>query len=417
MNLQASLEKLYSLHTFGVKLGLENVQSFLERIGNPQKQLKSFHIAGSNGKGSTAAFIASILQEMKNKVGLYTSPHFVRFNERVKINGKEIPDEYVAGFIHKYENYIDETRLTFFEVTTALAFQYFAEMKVDYAVIETGLGGRLDATNVLHPLSVIITSISFEHTEILGSTLDKIAGEKAGIIRTKTKIFTGKLPEEAVKVINKKADETGSEIFSITDYVIETPSSLQLYTEEIELDDWTMPLRGDYQKYNAALAGLAVSKTLDESDPNIICRGINNVIKNTGFQGRYEFINKKPDIILDSAHNTDGVVNFLAEFNRNSLNYTKKNLLFAVLKDKAVNEMLKLLSASFDEIFITSVNNERAVDTTHLSNIANELGLKANIINDPVSLINNIKQGDREQCLVVLGSMYLIGEIKSALQS
>ncbi|MGA9293197.1 MAG: hypothetical protein WBV81_11405, partial [Ignavibacteriaceae bacterium] len=147
MDIEKSLQKLYSLHTFGIKLGLENIEKFLHYIGNPQKELRVFHIAGSNGKGSTASFVASILMELNYKVGLYTSPHFVRFNERVKINNMEIADHYISSFMQEYNNYIDDNRLTFFEVTTAMAFKYFMEQNVDYAVIETGLGGRLDATN------------------------------------------------------------------------------------------------------------------------------------------------------------------------------------------------------------------------------------------------------------------------------
>ncbi len=169
MDIETSLKKLFSLHTFGIKLGLDNITGFLDHLDNPQRELKTIHIAGSNGKGSTASFIASILQEFGFEVGLYTSPHFVRFNERVVINGKQIEDEYISSFISDNENYIDEHELTFFEVTTAMAFQYFREMKTNYCVIETGLGGRLDATNVLNPLAVVITTISLEHTNVLGN--------------------------------------------------------------------------------------------------------------------------------------------------------------------------------------------------------------------------------------------------------
>ncbi|MCW8824772.1 MAG: hypothetical protein OQK63_11805, partial [Ignavibacteriaceae bacterium] len=157
MDVESSLKKLFSLHTFGIKLGLENTIKFLEHLGNPQNFLKTIHVAGSNGKGSSLSFIASILQESGYKTGLYTSPHFVKFNERIVINGKQIDDEYIAGFIEENEKFIDDFQLTFFEVTTAMAFKYFLEMKTDFCVIETGLGGRLDATNVLNPLAVVIT--------------------------------------------------------------------------------------------------------------------------------------------------------------------------------------------------------------------------------------------------------------------
>ena len=219
MNIENSLKKLFSLHTFGVKLGLDNITKFLEYLGNPQKQLKTIHVAGSNGKGSTSSFISSILQENGYKVGLYTSPHFVKFNERVVINGKQINDEYIASFISDYEKYIDEHQLTFFEVTTALAIKYFLEMKTDYCVIETGLGGRLDATNVLNPLAVVITTISLEHTNVLGNTIEQIASEKAAIIKNGANVFTGILKDDAEEVIEKKCEETNSQLFSLKNYI------------------------------------------------------------------------------------------------------------------------------------------------------------------------------------------------------
>jgi dihydrofolate synthase/folylpolyglutamate synthase len=204
MDFERVLNKLFALHTFGVKLGLENIKVFLEHLGNPQSQLKAFHIAGSNGKGSTSAFTASILMECGFQTGLYTSPHFVKFYERIVINGEQISDQAVANFFEKHEEFIDKHKLTFFEVTTAMAFQYFKDSKVDYAVIETGLGGRLDATNVFNAVGVIITSISLEHTNILGKTLREITKEKAAIIKNHNKVFTGKLPEDAKKVVETK---------------------------------------------------------------------------------------------------------------------------------------------------------------------------------------------------------------------
>jgi len=416
MDLEKSLNKLYSLHTFGVKLGLDNINTFLTRLGNPQNKIKTIHIAGSNGKGSTAAFTASILQEMKYKVGLYTSPHFSRFNERTKINGKEISDERIAKFIHDYEHDIDELKLTFFEATTALAFQHFHEEKVDYAVIETGLGGKLDATNLINPLSAIITSISLEHTEILGDTIEKIAEEKAGIIKDGINVFIGNLPEEAESIIEEKCSQKKCELYKLKDYIIEKNNSLELYTEELELDEWIMPLKGKYQKYNAALSALAVSKSLDNDNFRVIENGIKNVIKNTGLQGRYEFFNFKPDIIFDSAHNPEGVTNFLTEFNRDKAKYSRATLLFGVMKDKAIKEMLMLLRDSFDEIMITDIDSERACKISELEKIANEINLNVNSVTNPGEYVTAFKEEDPSRCLVVLGSMYLLGTIKTDLE-
>jgi dihydrofolate synthase / folylpolyglutamate synthase len=415
MNIDNSLKKLFSLHSFGIKLGLDNVNSFLNEIGKPYQKLKMFHVAGSNGKGSTSAFMSSILTEYGYKVGLYTSPHFVRFNERIKINGKEIPDQFVASFIDKYDQLIDRFNLTFFEVTTAMAFSYFESENVDYAVIETGLGGRLDATNVIKPLASVITSISLEHTHILGNTISEIAGEKAGIIKKGVPVFIGKLPPDAVAVIEKKCSESYSELYKIVDYVNEKKNSFELYTDELELDDWEMPLKGNYQKYNAALAALVVSKIMDESDSNVIERGIRDVVKNTGLQGRYEFFQRNPDIIFDSAHNPEGVSNFLDEFKKDSRKYSKKVLLFGAMRDKAVEKMLGMLKVCFNEIHITTVEYDRACSINELKEIAGNIRLNVIAEDDSLSLVSKFSKEDRNNVLVVLGSMYLLGEIKSRL--
>jgi dihydrofolate synthase / folylpolyglutamate synthase len=416
MDLEKSLNKLYSLHTYGIKLGLENISHFLTLLGNPHTKIKTIHIAGSNGKGSTAAFMASILQELKYKVGLYTSPHFSRFNERIKINGKEIADEKIAKFIEAYERNIDVFKLTFFEATTALAFKYFYDEKVDYAVIETGLGGRLDATNLITPLSAIITSISFEHTEILGNTIEKITKEKAAIIKDGIKVFIGILPEEAELLIEEKCKEKNSELFDIKDYIIEKSNSIELYTEELELDEWVMPLKGKYQKYNAALAALTISKTLNNDNFRIIENGIKNVLKNTGLQGRYEFFNTSPDIIFDSAHNPEGIYNFLSEFNLNKAKYSHTSLLFGVMRDKAIKEMLILLKDSFDEVLVTDIDYERSCKVSELEKIAQEINIIVNKVEKPGEYVSNYRNEDKSNCLVVLGSMYLIGNIKSELE-
>ncbi len=416
MDIETSTAKLFSLHNFGVKLGLENIQKFLTILGNPQNKIKAFHIAGSNGKGSTSAFIASIIQECGFKAGLYTSPHFVRFNERVKINGEEIPDEFVANFVTRHEKYIDDNQLTFFEVTTAMAFDYFAANNIDYAVIETGLGGRLDATNVLNPLAVIITSISLEHTHILGDTESEIAGEKAGIIRNKTKVFTGILSDKASFVIKNKCGETGSRLFQIAEYINKENNSLELSAGKIEMDEWDIPLKGEYQKYNAALAVLAVSKTLLIDQVHIFADGVKNVVQNTGIQGRYETFYNSPDIIFDSAHNLDGVRKFLSEFRKEKTKYSKSVLLLGAMRDKAIKEMLEELSADFDEINITEIEIERSCRINELQRIAGELDINVIPQVNPVKFINNFKKREQDNCLVVLGSMYLLGYIKSKIR-
>lgn len=410
-----ALDKLFALHTFGIKLGLDNIKKFLDYLGNPQNSLKCFHIAGSNGKGSTSAFIASILQENNYRVGLYTSPHFVKFNERIKINNLMIDDEYIVEFINMHEKFIDQTGLTFFEVTTALAFQYFADMNVEFAVIETGLGGRLDATNVLDPIACVITSISLEHTNVLGNSVEEIAFEKGEIIKKGAKVFIGKLPSEAEKIITNKCIQTDTQLFKIEDYTQEKGNRIELYTEEVELIDWVIPLKGNYQKYNAALAGLVVTKSLHLDDHKVIKRGIKEVVANTGIQGRYEYFHNEPTVLLDSAHNPEGVEAFIEEFSREAGRFEKKVLLFGVMRDKDISVMMKSLIPVFDEIFITKINYERSADIEQLSALAQELGAKVRICNSAADCVTEFLNGNKNDCLVVLGSMYLLGEIKSSL--
>jgi dihydrofolate synthase / folylpolyglutamate synthase len=417
MNIEKSLQKLYSLHTFGIKLGLDNIGKFLHYIGNPQKELKAFHIAGSNGKGSTASFITSILMELNYKVGLYTSPHFVRFNERVKINNIEIPDYYISNFIEDYENYIDVNGLTFFEVTTAMAYKYFAEQNVQFAVIETGLGGRLDATNTLNPLASVITSISLEHTNILGNTTKEIAVEKAGIIKQHSKVFIGRLPEDAEAVIKSRCENLGCELYKLDDYLIEKKNSLELFNKNMEISKSIMPLKGVHQEFNAALAGLAISKTLNLNDFSLIQLGIKNAVINTGLHGRYEFYKRNPDIIFDSAHNPDGIKSFIQVFKEDYKKYSKKTLLFGVMKDKAIEEMLLNIKNYFDEIYITEIDIERSCKIEELLKICYKIHLAVKIVKEPVELLTEFESSSKNECLVVLGSMYLIGAIKSKLKN
>lgn len=415
MDIQESLNKLFALHTFGIKLGLDNIKSFLDKIGNPQKKLKTIHVAGSNGKGSTSSFIASILMENGYKVGLYTSPHFVKFNERISINGNLISDKYIANFVDKYQKYIDELGLTFFEVTTAMAFEYFVDADVDYAVIETGLGGRLDATNVLNPLACVITSISLEHTNVLGDKIEGIAFEKSEIIKNHCKTFIGMLPEEAIKVVEKKCNQVNSELFCLEEYIIEKNNHIELYTEELEFDDWKVPLIGKHQKYNAALASLCIVKSFDIDDPSVITDGIKNVVKNTKLQGRYEIISQKPKIILDSAHNSEGIKSLITEFSMERSNYKKSSILFGVMKDKNIEEMLTLIKNSFDDFYFYHIDYERAAEYTELKNIADNLNIKFEVIASLKEFLSKQFNGDSDNCLVVAGSMYLLGDVKSIL--
>ena len=415
MDIISSLERLFSLHQFGIKLGLESTLQLLERIGNPHKDLKTFHIAGSNGKGSTASFIASFLMEAGYRVGLYTSPHFVKFNERIRINGVMIEDEFVAKFVTDLEKYIDKNEPTFFEITTALAFKYFYDQKVDYAVIETGLGGRLDATNVITPIASVITSISLEHTEHLGKTLEKISFEKAGIIKLNSKVFVGKVAVEPEKIIRNRARLLSCDYNLMNDFVSIEVDRIIVNLQKASFSIYSTPLIGTHQLYNVALALKTINKSLDIEDGLIISRGIKNVIENTGIQGRYEIINKQPRIIFDSAHNPEGVKSFIEEFSKESNNYSVKFLLFGAMKDKPIAEMLKGLNPYFNNIFVTKIDIDRSASEEELESAAKSAGIKINITQNGSKFVQEFLLEGKEKCLVVLGSMYLLGEIKSKM--
>ena len=415
MNIQQATDKLFSLHRFGIKLGLESTIKLLEQIGDPHKKLKSFHVAGSNGKGSTASFIASILMEAGFKVGLYTSPHFRIYNERIRINGKMIEDEYVAAFVESLEEYIEKNNPTFFEITTALAFKYFADQKVDYAVIETGLGGRLDATNVIQPLASVITSISLEHTEHLGDTIEKIAAEKAGIIKPNSLLFAGKIPHQAEKIFELTALQCGSKYIPLEEYTKIETERVIVAQKKKSFSIYTTPLRGSHQLLNSALAVKVVDECLDIKNGLIYSSGINNVVKNTGIEGRYEIINSLPKVIFDSAHNAEGIHSFISEFSKECNSFSERILIFGVMRDKSINEMLLALDDNFDRIYVTQVNIERSATVEELVDIASSAGVKVTLLKDPFSFLKGFLKESNDRCLVVLGSMYLLGEIKSKM--
>ncbi|MCE1188637.1 MAG: bifunctional folylpolyglutamate synthase/dihydrofolate synthase [Ignavibacteria bacterium] len=417
-NIIPEIEELYSLQKFGIKLGLENIQSFLELLGNPQKNFKSIHIAGSNGKGSTSSFTASILMEAGFSVGLYTSPHFVRFNERIQALGEYIDDDYVVRFVQKYRDFIHEKRLTFFEATTAMALAYFSSKHVEYAVIETGLGGRLDATNVLKPVASVITSISLEHTEHLGATLELIAAEKAAIIKPGSKAFIGRLPETAMQVVRKHCESVNAELFEVDDYIIERENHIELYTEELDIERLDSPLRGKYQRRNAALAVLTSYEVLDEPDQSIFERGIKNVVRNTRIQGRFELYHTAPAIIFDSAHNEEGLTNFLDEFNESGKKYVNRILIFTALRDKNITAMVELLRNHFTEIYVTTIELDRAYPLDELADVFKMHNVPCQITTDPVAKIKEfMSTASADDCLVVTGSMYLLGAIKQKLEN
>lgn len=415
MNIQDALNKIFSMHQFDIKLGLDRIKKLLELIGNPHSNLKYIHIAGSNGKGSTASFIASILMEAGYKVGLYTSPHFVRFNERIRINGIEIDDSYIAAFIHSIEHIIEHEKPTFFEITTALAFKYFSENNPDYVVLETGLGGRLDATNVINPLASVITSISLEHTNILGETLEKIAFEKAGIIKTGKPVFAGALPHEAMGVIKNHSEKVNAPFFAFNQFTESSESSVTVSLDKKNINIYKTGLTGTHQLHNSALAVKVLYELLNISDISIINRGLLNVKMNTGIQGRYEIVNERPRVIFDAAHNPEGITSFINEFSKEYHKYNNRILIFGAMKDKDLVAMLNQLKPFFNTFYAVQPAYDRAATVEELVEIGERNGIYMTQLKDYSPLIENFIKGETGDCLVVLGSIYLLGEIKSKM--
>jgi dihydrofolate synthase/folylpolyglutamate synthase len=282
-------------------------------------------------------------------------------------------------------------------------------------VIETGLGGRLDSTNVLNPLAVVITTISLEHTNVLGNTLEQIAAEKAAIIKNNSKVFTGFLKKEAMDVVEKKCKETKCNIYLLKDFVSEIDEQVSLSLWEDKQLEINPPLKGNYQKFNASLAALTISKTFSFKDEQKYKAGISNVSRNTGLQGRYEYYHKNPTIIFDSAHNPEGIESFLSEFAKEATSYKKRVLIFGAMRDKDIVDMLQLLSSYFDEILVTEIPYERAANPEDIKRLGEQLNIPSNIIQEPVKFIEEFKMRNKDECLVVLGSMYLLGEIKQKL--
>lgn len=416
MNIESTLERIYSMHQFNIKLGLERIEKLLAYLGNPERDFQSVHIAGSNGKGSTASFISSILIEAGYKTGLYTSPHLQKFNERIRINGNTIPDEFIIDFINSLDSFIKKEEPSFFEITTALAFKYFSEMNIHVGVIETGLGGRLDATNTLTPLCSIITTISDEHSNILGTELKKIAAEKAGIIKSGGKTFVGLLGDEALEVIRNTCIEINSDLYELSNYLIRRNGLISFTIEEEQFNIYKTPLAGNHQFINAALAILTVRKIFPKINNQQIFDGINCVIENSGLRCRFEYLSKNPKIILDAAHNVESVQAFAASFDKVSEKCKKKTLIFGAMKDKDVAKMLGIIANYFDEIYLTASHYERAMPVDELKKIANELELNAHVHQNPVDLIRNFATQKSDDCLIVLGSIYLLGEILNGLE-
>ena len=311
------------------KKDLSNTLRLADHLGNPQNKFKSIHVGGTNGKGSCTHMLSSILQEAGYKVGLYTSPHLKDYRERVKINGKEISEDFVIEFVEKHQSFLESNQLSFFEMTVGLAFDYFAYEQVDIAVIEVGLGGRLDSTNIVTPELSVITNIGFDHIQFLGNTLPKIAYEKAGIIKPNIPIVIGEAHPETESVFKQKAAECNSPIY---------------FADQEKIFIYESDLKGSYQLKNIQTVAKAISILQDEvfciSDEQIT-KGFLNVIKNTGLLGRWQVLSECPKIICDTAHNLEGLTYTMTQLQQE--NYKRLHIVFGVVSDKDIEGLMPLL--------------------------------------------------------------------------
>ena len=310
------------------KVDVSNTLKLMAHLKKPQSSFKSVHVAGTNGKGSTSHMLASVLQDAGYKVGLYTSPHLKDFRERIKLNGKMMPEQKVVDFVENHRSFFEENQLSFFEMTVGLAFDYFKNEKVDIAIIEVGLGGRLDSTNVINPEVSVITNIGLDHTQFLGTTLAEIASEKAGIIKSKIPVVIGEAKPETTAVFIDKARKEKSPI---------------LFVEEEELPEFKTDLLGNYQikNYKTAYATLGVlkQKGWGISNKNIE-NGFLNVVKNTGLQGRWQLLNKSPKVICDTAHNIEGLSLVLNQLKKED--FDQMHIVLGVVADKNLDAILPL---------------------------------------------------------------------------
>ncbi len=411
----ASAERfILSREFFGMKLGLANITSFLESIGSPQDAYKTIHIAGTNGKGSTSAMLDAILRAQGYKTGLFTSPHLVSLRERVKVNGRMIDKNAVVSFIDRYRKELSQRKLSFFEVITAMGFEYFKRAAVDVAVIETGLGGRLDASNVLHPILTITTDISLDHMEILGDTLAKIAREKAGIIKTGVPHLIGLLPPEAEQVMEKKCRKMHSPLIRLkpSDFV-PNPSrmSLNFKYNGFSIGTITPALVGVHQLKNTALVLKAVS-VLNKEGLRISKRAAREGITHTDWPGRFQIreYRGKPTHIFDVSHNAAGAASFADSF-KAKFPGRKAHLLTGFVKRKEHQKILDSLSQIASDYALVKLRTKRAVDVAELIRTIDFRGVPYRKFGSIEQAYTNLlKSSGPDDIIVIIGSHYLVGD-------
>ena len=429
MNYTQTLEFLFtSMPSFqrvggdAYKPGLERIASFCQHLGNPQRNYYTIHVAGTNGKGSVSHMLASILREAGYRTGLFTSPHLTDFRERIRVDGEMIPKQKIVNFVDKHQDKMKELDLSFFEMTAAMAFDYFDQSDVEVAVIETGLGGRLDATNLITPILSIVTNVSFDHTEFLGETIEKIASEKAGIIKKSIPVIVGQHSEAYDKVFVERAKELNSRIiFAEDEWTLNGVEHFDNDNQHFSLTrvrdgrgyELDIDLLGDYQRHNIVTV-CAAADYLAENTPLTISRrahreGLQVAAASTGLAGRWQVLSREPYTVCDTGHNEDGI-RYVAE----QLSNLECDRLFAVMgfaREKELSKILALLPAKAHYIF-TRANIERARAIEDIAAEATKLGLDfetAPTVKEAVERARCLAQPT--DAIFIGGSNYVIAEL------
>ncbi|MGM1057224.1 MAG: bifunctional folylpolyglutamate synthase/dihydrofolate synthase [Bacteroidota bacterium] len=379
------------------KKDLTNILGFSEKLNNPHLNFKSIHVAGTNGKGSTSHMLASILQESGYKVGLYTSPHLKDFRERIRIDGKEIPEDTVIRFIDENKSFLEDHKLSFFEMSVGMAFDHFSREKVDIAVIEVGLGGRLDSTNIITPILSVITNIGKDHVQMLGDTLEEIAFEKAGIIKPGIPAVIGENQVETKAVFNETAKRLNSEI---------------IFAEDLNAENYFSDLTGEYQKKNIQTVVTAIRKLnnigFTISAENIY-KGLLQVKKNTGLRGRWDILQNNPKVICDTAHNAEGLVYVIKQLLKED--FRQLHLVLGVVNDKDLEKILPLFPKEAIYYFCRP-NVPRGMNAEFLRDQALKFGLNGSVYSSVSNAyLKALKEAEKTDVIYVGGSTFTVAEI------
>ncbi len=407
---------LCGLQRFGILLGLDNIAALLEKMGNPQRSFRSVHITGSNGKGSTASFLHGIAQAAGMRSALYTSPHLNDFRERIRLDGSLIDEDGVIEAANKIKKLYDPSRTTFFEFTTALAFDRIAAFRPDLAVIEVGLGGRLDATNTLSPEVSVITDVSLEHQDYLGPTITAIAHEKAGILKPRTPLVTGASRREAREVILAEAQRLGCPVREFGKSfraVRASDGSFSYHSSRMDMEGVRLSMVASYQVKNAALA-IAVVEELVKGDYVIPEDAIRAGILATRFPGRFELLAENPHVIIDGAHTPEGMRLLKSNIRRLFPNKDVR-LLLGMLKDKNYRELVSIIAPIAKEAACVAPQSNRALEPEELAHLVRKLGVPATPHDTIEEGFNYLRaKADPNDLVLAAGSLYMIGPVRAS---